>query len=85
MAPPSRRCVRGKNARATEVFRTHSEQTNVHLENAMSNEAHDKTRRRFLTDSGKLALAAGAATAREIKTTAGQRLMPKLLQEGLHS
>ncbi len=29
----------------------------------MSNKAHDKTRRRFLTDSGKLALAAGAATA----------------------
>ena len=29
----------------------------------MSNEAHDKTRRRFLTESGKLALAAGAATA----------------------
>jgi len=29
----------------------------------MSNRAHDKTRRRFLTHSGKLALAAGAATA----------------------
>lgn len=29
----------------------------------MSNKAHDKTRRRFLTESGRLALAAGAATA----------------------